>query len=426
MRKLILLFLIILLCYSCDKYPFPGSKILEDVDFQLIGNDQQVKAGDYFPDSVGVIIDMESVIIEGEKEFRMEIEVTEGEGTVDQQIVYSNRNGRMLTRWKTGKNSNEQKLKAKIYDSQNRFLTETRISGISYFSGGWNLISSGLLTKIDDLIIDTMNHRSVMVANGNMYKNGEDFFHWELINSSFSGSVICLEVDSKGILYAGAGQGRLYKSSDWGESWSQCTKPIPENNGDYQLSVSSDDYFWAYRQSFGIWCSKDRGISWQRDTVGLAYSSIMGGVYRLNDGSHICVAQSQMQIFRTWDDGLTWEQMNSPEGVRSCYVTNYSEIVILAERNGYTIFKSSDFGVTYKTIRSVTPSHLIFPIGNNFGMLENQYYLYIPGSHVYKTSDFETFESLLIADDQRYLYIDHRGTLFVCGNSDQPVYILPN
>ena len=59
------------------------------------------------------------------------LEVIEGGGSVEQNVIYSDGNEVKLTRWKMGDTSNKQTLQALIYDSKDRFLSKVEFNHTS-------------------------------------------------------------------------------------------------------------------------------------------------------------------------------------------------------------------------------------------------------------------------------------------------------
>lgn len=426
MKRILFLIFPILFFSACEQYPTPGTHILEKFNFQIVGADQSAEAGNYLPDSVGIIIDFESLVPAGERQFTMETEVAEGGGTIDQTLVYSDKNGKMKTRWKVGDQSNEQILKVKIYDTEGLFYTETEIQATSFIPGQWNTITKGYLTKIHDMVVDTINNRTLMLAGCNLFERKEKFHNWKKHPDESNPCLSHIEMNSQGILYAGKSNGTLYKSEDWGFHWENLGKPIPDNNFTFRLNVTPDDYIWVSRWEHGIHCSKDGGKTWHKNLSGLAIEEEMNDVYMLSDGSHLSLSLNQLEILRSVDDGINWSPINTPIYSLCFYVSEKDEIIAFNQENGFSIYKSTDFGQSFKRVYSAETSYHTTPMTNIFKKHNDTYYFVAPGSGVFKTKDFENFEKILSEYSVRHLHIDHTGTLYANGFMQEPAYILPN
>ena len=89
----------------------------------------------------------------------MEIEVTAGTGSIDEDIIYADETGLMTTNWKLGENGNEQELTCRIKDEDNKLYVEFTINATAFYYNKWNTIEQGYLCGIQDMVADTINHR---------------------------------------------------------------------------------------------------------------------------------------------------------------------------------------------------------------------------------------------------------------------------
>jgi len=428
MKKLIDILLLTVILFSCEKYPESGSEILECINFSVNGNNQFAEAGQYVPDSVGIQLDTASLIYNGSTNFIASIEVSEGGGSVDQTVINVKDDGKIQTRWKLGGESNAQKLKIILSDSEGNYLISNEINATSFLLGKWNEVESGYLTGIGDMVSDTVNHWSLLISGGKLYRNGEKFYQWEVVDESSISNIINIEMNSDNVLFAGTWDGDLYKSTDMGKNWLQCTKPIAGYSGYFELTITPNDYIWASCWDHGISCSKDGGLTWHKNQAGQTNEEIMGRVYQLGDGSHIALAQGQMNIFRTTDDGITWKPLNTPQYSLSCYVTENNEIIALNQDNGYSLFKSVDYGQTYKLIKAISRESGFCPIKHTFAKFGDSYYVLPAGGGLWKTSNFENtdFQKIGNFSEAELLYIDHKGAIYTNGIFDKTAHILPN
>ncbi len=426
-RPFIYLFPIVLL-FACEKYPTPGMHIIESLNFQVAGANQLVDSGEYLPDSVGIQIDLASVVPAGNRQFVMELEVTGGGGMVDQVIIHAGNNGIMKTRWKTGDQSNEQVLLAKIYSTDGLFYTETEINATAFFKNKLNTITKGILIGIGDMVRDTVNQRTMMLSGGKPFKQKDKFYIWEQIYFPFSTNLKELEAKSNGEVFAAGWNGNLYHSADWGDTWSDLGKPIPENPYHYELTITKDDYIWANKWERGVYCSKDNGLTWQKDTLGLTRQEELGRIFSFADTSHMAISYYNLTILQTSDDGLAWKPVNTPEYSVTMFVTDENDI-IAQNQDGFRLHKSTDGGKTYRQVFApsvdwgTSSKHLYDKFGDD-------YYVLAPGGGVWKTKSFEQFEELMQFSLQRNLFIDHRGTIYASGfnysnASPDPTLVLP-
>ncbi|HPF52451.1 MAG TPA: hypothetical protein PK335_12790 [Draconibacterium sp.] len=133
MKKIVFIFFISILIISCEKYPGPSSETLEYFYFNIIGEYQSGTAGEYLDQEVGVYIDLNAVTLPTNKQFQLEIQVTQGGGSVDQNLINIDSNGRMTTKWKLGGESNSQVLTCRIINSEKEVYPGFTITATAHF-----------------------------------------------------------------------------------------------------------------------------------------------------------------------------------------------------------------------------------------------------------------------------------------------------
>jgi hypothetical protein len=413
--------------FSCEKYPENGYEILESVNFDVIGNNQTAEGGQYLDTEIGVQINLQSLIPSSDKKFHLELLVTAGGGRVDETVIEANSNGKMITKWKLGSDSNTQIIKAKILNAENRLYSEFTIHATAFFQNDWNTITTGYLTQIQDMAFDTLHRRSIMLSGRDLYDRGENFNNWEIINNGWRPILLNLEVNSKGHLYGTAANGNLYLSANWGQTWEFVNKPIPENNSSVHLTITPDDNIWIYKYELGMYCSIDGGLTWTKDSTGLTYIEELGRVYKFNENSHL-VLESNDSISQTFDNGISWKTINTPKYPKNFFITDRNEIIVHSQGDNFTLEKSTDYGLSYRIILSVSYDRTWS--WSTFQHFADKYYVIAPGGGIYQTKDFEEFEKLISVDKQHELFIDHTGTIYACGNiyanaDPDPTLVLP-
>ncbi len=423
MKKILSFLLIPLALFSCEKYPFEGNETLETMNFEATGNNQTAQAGTYLADSVGIYIYSQQFKYGFDKVFYTRAEILEGEGSVDEETIFANAEGKMFTRWKLGTNPGNNILKLTISDTKGTYSSSLQIEASSYIFGEWNTFLSGVLNNVTDMVTDTVNYRSIMISNNKLRKITDNSFQARTLNT-INTIFHSVEKDELGNIYVGSYDGRMYKILDWESWWQPIGRPIPNYSGEYELTVTPDNFVWASCEAKGLYFSKDGGQSWQKATSGIIANEKLGRIFRLSDGSYITFSETRDTLLQSIDGGLNWVPFNTPENSRLCYVAENSEILTVAEENGFSIYRSTDLGQNYSKVYSGTTTNLNFSPAHTFAKYRDFYYILIPGAEILKTTDFTQFEKLRSTDIQKYLNIDHRGTFFVCGEYGQTAYIL--
>ena len=429
MKKIFYTLLISILLFSCEKYPDPGYETVDYFQYNIIGNEQFSQGGHYIPQEVGIQIDTASMF-EKERIYRIELEVTLGNGSIDQHTIYADASGKMTTKWELGQDANQQELTGHIYNADNAYTSSFNITAFAYYYDSWNLYEEGKFIGIRDMICDTVNQRSMMYNQRQIWVSTDNFHDWIPKIFPFNSTVRMLDMTSDGTVFAACWNGALYKTDNWGETWEYVCDPIPEGKSFYNFNITSDDYLWATKTSFGVYCSKNKGLTWTKDNSEPAQKNYIGPIFKYGD-SYLTMGGNLMSIIQTTDGGITWNALNTPQYSLSMYVPNDTTI-ITQNQSGFRLNKSTDEGQTYKEVFHPATTmgggdqwHLF----NKFG---NEYYVLAPGGGVWKTRDFETFEELLLIDShQKKLFIDHRGDIYVAGYAylnaeNEPTYIYPH
>ena len=182
-----------------------------------------------------------------------------------------------------------------------------------------------------------------------------------------------------------------------GQSWEPTYGPT--GNTPYDLFAYNGRFF--LNTYWGNYRSDDRGRTWQKlnlDTHTPFFQFCANGnkIYADNNFSV--------------DGGDTWCPITAlPPGIIK-YVFDSSEIVAVAEQ--CDVFRSSDSGITWRSIRSN------LPVGSAYGLVElnNQLYVDLPEAGIYKYSDADSTWSLCISGMPSYPYAFY-SALETDGNS---------
>ena len=300
---------------------------------------------------------------------------------------------------------------------------------MAYFMDRWNTVTRGFLVGISDMVQDTVNQRTMMYNEGQIWVLKDNFYSWEPKGLPFTTYIRFIQMTSDGTVFAAGWNGALYKTEDWGESWQHVCHPIPENQYFYNFNITNDDYLWVSKDSFGIYYSKDKGLSWETDTTERVRNTTLGPIYKYNN-SYMTIAGNPLSIIQKQNGDSTWHDINTPEYSLSMYIPNDSTI-IAQNQGGFRLHKSTDNGQTYK---QVLAPHVQMGGGDHWHLYEkygNYYFVLVPSNGVWRTKDFEEFEQLIsFSSFQQKLFIDHRGTLYIAGHDfanaeDDATLILP-
>jgi photosystem II stability/assembly factor-like uncharacterized protein len=261
-------------------------------------------------------------------------------------------------------------------------------------------------------------------ASSGIYYLKDSIFNWNQENQQYISGPFSLHMDKSGTYYVSNWYGSIYKSTNGGYSWNLCSQPIPGHQFYYFMTVAPDGYLWTssfeYRRS--LRCSRDEGNTWTADTIGLEENEVIGNIFKLSNGTIFFHSASMHNLYKSDDDGKTWQKMNHPQYSLSLFVTNKDEIIIINQQNGISFHKSTDMGQTYRKTYSVWPQFVTTAMNHIIVKKDNYYYILIAGYGIVRTFDFEDFEQVYRNENIVYLFRTHDGSLIAKGLDNSKVY----
>ncbi len=422
MRRSIWFILIICIIPACTKYHDPAYELLDHYSFGYQVNQQQkFLAGEEAGDSIPFWV--AHTTANTAESLKVIFEVESGGGSVSHTVTYTNSNGIAYTKWTLGTDSFSQILRASIFDSKENFISYADLTAYGFSTNEWDAISNSPDGNIIDMATDTINHITIMISSGMLYRQTENYFDWEVINMSNS-SFNCINVDHNGVFYASSWSGDLFKSIDKGITWNVCTKPFPDLNYYLKTYVANDNYIWAFAYDHPVRFSDDGGTSWT-DAGGSISNFGFGDIFRLKDGSMLFHGSDCCSLYRSFDNGATWSSITTPGMSVKLYVDNMDNIYIVTQENGYTIYRSTDYGIIFDKVYTVYPQWGT-AFNNTFNKWGNSYYIVIPGYGILKSSDLVHYQTYWENENLIDLFIDRSGVLIARDRNMSTVYYRKN
>jgi hypothetical protein len=422
MKKLILLIFILGFGLSCDRFPDPSLDYIKNYSFAFTTETgRKFAAGDWVTDTIKFrAVNNNNPMKDSVKVL---FDIVTGDGQLTVQSAYTNKKGLAYTRWKLGTASCEQILRANTYDLYGNYLTSTDLSEYGFLDDQWNKYKGSPEGYMSDLVADTINKVTYMLSNSSLYRQSDPYYNWEIVDDPVAKSLRTIDIDSNGIMYAGTWNGELLRSNDHGETWITCAKPYPDRPYYMYVTVSNDNYIWVFAWDHRTRYSSDGGNSWQ-DAGGDASLLGYGNYYRLKDGSILFNALTSCQLFRSFDEGVTWTRIETP-GLPVAMYVNKDENIFIITQGTLAIYSSTDFGATFTWIRNINPEWINTEFNFRFYKQANFYYVFIPGYGVLKTtnlSDSNKYEDYYFNTDLNNLFIDHNGNLMAKGWTGNTLY----
>ncbi|HMO41616.1 MAG TPA: T9SS type A sorting domain-containing protein [Saprospiraceae bacterium] len=214
-----------------------------------------------------------------------------------------------------------------------RQFTRSFNGGVAWQSGVIDPTNGADFTAISIFALD-QNNAWVTMADlgtqrlGRIYKTSNGGINWVEQVGSFRNlnngvQAVHFFDQSVGFAYGSAATGdpqadtlRIWRSTNGGTSWPRipaAALPTPlagegvwvyYGNGSYDVA---GDTIWFGTRRGRVWRSPDRGVSWQAFSVGADVPVYSVAFTNARRG----IATSDGRAFRTWDGGLTWEEITS-------------------------------------------------------------------------------------------------------------------
>ena len=208
----------------------------------------------------------------------------------------------------------------------------------------------------------------------------QDF--WQPTPGPYGGSVQTFAANSKGKIFVAGTIGHVYVSDNYGQSWEGFTS-LMAPSFTRAMVINANDVIFA--GTGAIYRSVDDGLNWQYLSMG-EYLSITCMI--LNASGHIFVGSLFNGIYRSTNNGDTWEAINnnlpvgSPNYVQSmAYNKNTGDLYAAVDNQG--IYKSTNNGESWSR-SSLNLSQYYF----NDLLINNQGVIFVTTSQgIYKSVD---------------------------------------
>lgn len=226
--------------------------------------------------------------------------------------------------------------------------------GISWFSYGE--ISDSFYISISSILF--LENSDILTAGvgsttGGIYKSTDSSKIWERKVTGASISSVTKLITSSDSIYASIYDG-VYISIDEGESWNEIASKPDSSNEIIDIVISKDGKIFA--ATFGeIFRSTDNGLTWELVTNGIPPSTNFFMNLTISEEGYIYLGTRRLGIYRTKDMGENWEHIRHG-WIR--YVTTKPGGYLMAGAEQEGLILSTDHGDTWQIINSGLPGIL--------------------------------------------------------------------
>ena len=206
---------------------------------------------------------------------------------------------------------------------------------------------------------------NLVIAGGTneVYRSTDGGINFTTIPVSFTFSVVNLynitAIDQD--LYMTTSYDGVYKSTDQGLSW------FPVNNGMgakdlLSITVTGSSTLLAGGHYAGLFRSTDAGSSWVKSMTGISAGATIGAFF---DGDSTLLAGTRDGIYRTRNNGLSWNKLSGPDTVqygqvRGICQKNQTIYAAMFYQFNSTIYRSTDNGNSWVRSGSGLPQNTTF------------------------------------------------------------------
>lgn len=217
----------------------------------------------------------------------------------------------------------------------------------------WEPINNGLPANVIDnaikaILVKPENNYVFLATPNGVFRSTDDGVIWtQLLDSS--AYVNCLAMNSRGHILAGLHPRTfkgVYLSKDNGEQWTYLGLILESISA---IAINSQDHIFAGTYFRGIYRSTDDGKSWELINDGLNYTWMTG--IAINSSDHLFASTWFGGVYKSEDNGNTWRQLISglPFGI---------VFSLAVDRNGY-VFAGSDGGGVFHSVQPTTSIGLV-------------------------------------------------------------------
>jgi uncharacterized repeat protein (TIGR01451 family) len=239
---------------------------------------------------------------------------------------------------------------------------------------------------------DTPTTIYALTGSKGVYKSTDGGSNWTAKNTGFPsnmavgwahllGNLLTMDPNNSSVLYTNIG-GKVYKSTDGAENWSESNTGITACAPNYQIAgvivdpQDSNHLFAAHIAagcSGGVYESTDAGANWTRT----ANSGISNDAWTIaidpTDNQRLYSGTIYIGFAYSTDGGDTWTQ-NKPSGANSHSITvavhpSTTSRILLGNHNG--LYLSTDYGITWTSLISQVSGYIydirFAPSNSNIG-----------------------------------------------------------
>jgi photosystem II stability/assembly factor-like uncharacterized protein len=206
-------------------------------------------------------------------------------------------------------------------------------------------------------VFDTDGRRALVASASDIVRNDGD--RWRTVSSP-SGAMparVLVAGGVRGRVYL-AGQRGLFRSDDWGQSWTSIGGPLQTSYASaVAISRERPDEVYAIAGA-RAWASGDAGRHWESRSHGLPPRGVEALALDPVDAARLW-SVAEDQLFRSDDGGRSWGAVGRPVPERPILARALAVVpgaIVIATERG--VYRSADEGTSWTLGNEILPAHL--------------------------------------------------------------------
>ena len=425
MKRFYFIAVIVVCCFGCkkDKRVTPQDNLSVGLHVLInAGNSQTDTIGNVLKDSIVVKVINNGLPAQG---YTLQF-TRSGCRDLQTSTAISSAKGTASFAWYLSGTPGPQLLKVVVIDNNGHKADSTSVNATAIDAGkGWH--KGGCLQNFPVGDVSALPSGRILAAiNASTYPyySDDNAASW-LPLKTFSGNYVISKIlsTSAGVYMATQNAG-VFFSGDNGQTWSNITNGIPNNQGFADMTLTPSGRLIVTNTS-GLFVSTDNGQSWDEEDYQLPTGASYYPCEQLN--GDLYVIGSDVSVYKLPNHTGTWLSVASLGGyllsnVGSMYVDEHGNMFIGSPKDAPgapgSLYESTDGGQTWNqlfTHAAVGPSYANI---TDISKLNGTYYFSFAGLGIYQTTDLNSFSNQTIQFSSLGLltYTVSKNSTFVLGS----------
>lgn len=250
-----------------------------------------------------------------------------------------------------------------LFADGNRLYATTRTTNLGRSEGvfftddggqNWTPLNGGLLPNPEGKVIIKSGNNIILgtLNNGLFIKRPADAGFSKPPAGVSSTAIVQALISSGPVVLAGvAGEGEIYRSTDYGETWTQSNAGFRNDQEDQVYSLYNHNGV-MYAGAFNaLYKSTDLGLTWTNSYTGIYPGAVISGITSLGNDLY-AVDNYTNGIYKSTNNGASWFNVNNglPSIIKFNAIIAFNGILYAA--SDYGIYRSTDNGSNWADYNS--------------------------------------------------------------------------